>query len=56
MTSKEARKNLGETYKTLDKDHTLEVLKLIWEKEDEEREDDPFAEYHGQFADYYGSD
>ena len=55
MTSKEARKNLGETYKTLDKDHTLKILKLIWEKEDEECEEDPFAKYFSDFAGY-GSD
>ncbi len=36
LTSKEARRNLGESYKTLEEEHRLEVLKLIWKKEDEE--------------------
>ena len=55
LTSKEARRNLGETYKSLDKDHTLEVLRLIWEKEDEEVDHDPFEEYFKNLVDY-GSD
>jgi len=37
LTWKEARQNLGETHKKLEKDHILEVLKLIWEKEDEQK-------------------
>jgi len=37
LTWEEARKNLGETHTELDHDHILEVLKLIWEKEDEEK-------------------
>lgn len=56
LTSKEARRNLGETYKSLGKSHTLEVLKLIWDKEDEEKDpEDLFAEYFENFESY-GSD
>ncbi len=36
LTWKEARKNLGEMYTTISKDHILELLKFVWEKEDEE--------------------
>ena len=36
MTWKEARQNLSETYTEITKEHTLEVLKLIWKKEDED--------------------
>tara|TARA_R110000824_G_scaffold27426_12_gene93256 strand:- start:1041 stop:1229 length:189 start_codon:yes stop_codon:yes gene_type:complete len=36
LTWKEARQNLGEVHKELEKNHILEVLKLIWEKEDKE--------------------
>ena len=36
LTSSEARNNLSETYTILEKDHILEILKLIWEKEDQE--------------------
>jgi hypothetical protein len=36
LTHKEARDNLGEMHKTLDKAHIVEVLKLIWKKQDEE--------------------
>ena len=32
LTSKEARRNLGESYVTLEEKHRLEVLKLIWKK------------------------
>lgn len=35
LTWKEARNNLGEVYTKLEKDHILEILKLIWGKEDE---------------------
>ena len=38
LTSAEARRNLGEMHTGLKKDHILEVLKLIWQKEDEEDE------------------
>ena len=44
LTSKEARRNLGESFSTLDKEHRLEVLKLIWKKEDEESKSDPASE------------
>jgi len=37
LTWKEARKNLVEFRTKLRKDHILEVLKIIWEKEDEEK-------------------
>lgn len=36
LTSTEARSNLGEVSETLEKDHILEILRLIWQKEDEE--------------------
>tara|TARA_R110000744_G_scaffold259682_1_gene374753 strand:- start:37 stop:198 length:162 start_codon:yes stop_codon:yes gene_type:complete len=36
LTWKEARRNLGEVYTKLAKKHILEILKLIWKKEDEE--------------------
>ena len=36
LTSAEARRNLGEVYTTLEKDHILEILKLVWDKEDAE--------------------
>jgi len=36
LTSLEARRNLGEMSEQIVKDHKLEVLKLIWQKEDEE--------------------
>ena len=38
LTSIEARRNLGEMRTTLKKEHIQELLKLIWEKEDEEYE------------------
>ena len=38
LTAFEARRNLGEARAGLKKDHILEVLKLIWQKEDEEEE------------------
>ena len=38
LTVKEARQNLGELYLNMDKEHIHEVLKLIWQKEDEEYE------------------
>jgi len=37
MTWKEARNNLNEVYEDLDKDHILELLTLIWDKQDEEK-------------------
>tara|TARA_Y100001972_G_scaffold58515_1_gene71787 strand:- start:579 stop:719 length:141 start_codon:yes stop_codon:yes gene_type:complete len=36
LTAKEARQNLGELHVALPKEHILEVLKLIWQKEDED--------------------
>ena len=36
LTSTEARRNLGEMYVGMQKDHILEVLKKIWKKEDQE--------------------
>lgn len=36
LTAKEARQNLGELHIALTKEHILEVLKLIWQKEDED--------------------
>ena len=39
LTSVEARRNLGETYKTLKRSHVAKILRLIWQKEDEELTD-----------------
>ena len=36
LTSKEARRNLGESYTSMDKDHVIEVLRKIWKQEDKE--------------------
>lgn len=36
LTWREARKNLNEFSDILDEEHKLEVLKKIWEKEDED--------------------
>lgn len=36
LTWKEARRNLSETYGKLEQEHVLEVLRLIWKKEDQE--------------------
>jgi hypothetical protein len=36
LTALEARRNLGEMYTTMEKGHIHKVLKLIWNKEDEE--------------------
>ena len=36
LTSLEARRNLGDIGPSIPKEHKLEVLKLIWEKEDQE--------------------
>jgi hypothetical protein len=36
LTSLEARRNLGEMKNSIEKDHRLEVLKLIWKKEEEQ--------------------
>jgi hypothetical protein len=37
LTSQEARRNLGEMHVDFDKEHILELLKKIWELEDEEK-------------------
>tara|TARA_A100001391_G_C5059922_1_gene275772 strand:+ start:963 stop:1151 length:189 start_codon:yes stop_codon:yes gene_type:complete len=48
LTTSEARKNLGEMREQIDKEHRLEVLKMIWKKEDEEDiyfiEDDKYGD------------
>jgi hypothetical protein len=36
LTSIEARQNLKEMRETIEEDHKLEVLRRIWDKEDEE--------------------
>tara|TARA_R100000234_G_scaffold119509_1_gene102668 strand:- start:1112 stop:1300 length:189 start_codon:yes stop_codon:yes gene_type:complete len=36
LTPLEARNNLGEMRNSIEKDHRLEVLKLIWKKEEEQ--------------------
>ena len=36
LTSLEARSNLREMGSTIKEDHRMEVLQLIWDKEDEE--------------------
>lgn len=36
LTWKEARRNLSEFKNIIEKDHKLEVLKKIWEKEDKD--------------------
>ena len=36
LSSIEARRNLGEMHTTAPKEHILEILKLIWKKEDQE--------------------
>jgi len=40
LTSIEARQNLKEMHETIEEDHRLEVLQQIWDKEDEEWEED----------------
>jgi len=39
LTSYEARRNLEETHRSMEKDHIFKVLKLIWKKEDQEQEE-----------------
>jgi len=39
LTVEEARRNLGETYTTMEKDHVHEILRLLWQKEDEQNEE-----------------
>jgi hypothetical protein len=36
LSSFEARRNLGEMYVDMDKEHVHEILRLIWQKEDAE--------------------
>ena len=36
LTAIEARRNLGEMRNSIEKEHILDVIKLIWKKEDEE--------------------
>jgi hypothetical protein len=36
LTVEEARRNLGELYTDMDEAHVHEVLRLIWQKEDQE--------------------
>ena len=52
LTSREARRNLRETHSTLTKKHILEVLRLIWEKEDAESKDieNFFKEIDNEYA------
>ena len=52
LTSREARRNLRETHSTLAKKHILEVLRLIWEKEDAESKDieNFFKEIDNEYA------
>ena len=38
LTVKEARRNLGEVYTDMDEDHVHEILRLLWQKEDQEYE------------------
>jgi len=38
LTVEEARRNLGEMYTVMTKDHVREILQLIWQKEDEQYE------------------
>tara|TARA_A100001515_G_scaffold3508_1_gene3521 strand:+ start:961 stop:1149 length:189 start_codon:yes stop_codon:yes gene_type:complete len=44
LTPLEARNNLGEMRNSIEKDHRLEVLKLIWKKEEEQ-------EYYNEWND-----
>jgi len=46
LTYKEARRNLSEVGSTIEPEHRIEVLKLIWKKEDDELLGD----------DYWGTD
>ena len=46
LTSFEARRNLGELYTTMEKDHIHEVLKLIWNKEDKEQDREDMSYYY----------
>ena len=48
LTLKEARRNFGELKSSLDDNHRLEVLKLIWQKEEDEN-------YYNSYNDYEGN-
>tara|TARA_Y100000114_G_C11471914_1_gene191243 strand:- start:137 stop:304 length:168 start_codon:yes stop_codon:yes gene_type:complete len=48
LTSLEARRNFGELKSSLDDNHRLEVLKLIWQKEEDEN-------YYNSYNDYEGN-
>ena len=52
LTSLEARSNLKEMHKVIEKSHRIEVLRLIWQKEDEES----FANYEYVDLSDVGSD
>ena len=39
LTAMEARRNLEEVYKDMGREHVYDLLHLIWQKEDEERND-----------------
>ena len=57
LTSAEARRNLGEMRTSLTKEHVLELLHLIWQKEDEEsNESIPPSEDDDWSWDGWGSD
>ena len=51
LTSFEARRNLGELYTTIEKDHIHEVLKLIWNKEDQEQEEESYYHEDNKYGD-----
>ena len=38
LTTNEAKNNLKETREEISEDHFIEVLEIIWDKENEERE------------------
>ena len=56
LTSQEARRNLGETYMSLDKEHVESLLRLIWKKEDEELQDNIEECYFDMNQDSYETD
>jgi len=51
LTSREARRNLGEMRNVVGKEHRLEVLRNIWDKEDREDENEEYESIMD-----YGSD
>lgn len=54
LTPLEARRNLGEMVNIIKKEHRMEVLHAIWEKEDElNKLDEPLSENDDW---YWGSD